>query len=265
MLGEPSKTPPQAGGPVTGDEAPARARDSVIVALDCGLQRAQELAPALVGHVGWAKVGMELFYSAGPEAVARMKELGLKVFLDLKLHDIPNTVACAARVLAGLGADMVTVHAGGGPAMVAAAKDALVQGAAAAGVEPPRLLAVTVLTSMDQAQAQAVGMGRPVAEQARSLALMACESGADGVVCSPQESAAMRSCLPAGSLIVTPGVRPAGADLGDQSRVATPAQAILAGSTHLVVGRPITRADDPVAAADAIVSQVAQAMDAQRG
>lgn len=241
-----------------------QARDAVIVALDCAPQRAVELAQDLVGHVGWVKVGMELFYSssAGPAVVTRFKELGLKVFLDLKLHDIPNTVASAARVLAGIGADMLTVHASGGPAMVSAARNALDAAAADAQVVPPRLLAVTVLTSMDQAQADSVGMGRTVPEQARLLAAMSCQAGADGVVCSAQEAASMREILPAGALIVTPGVRPVGADLGDQSRVATPEQAILAGSTHLVVGRPITRASDPVSAADAIVAEVARAMDA---
>lgn len=228
-----------------------------IVALDCTAERALELVDELSGGLVWAKVGMELFYAAGAPLVAELKRRGLKVFLDLKLHDIPNTVRGASRVLAGLGVDMLTVHAGGGPAMVAAARAGLDEGAAAAGVAAPRLLAVTVLTSMDQGQLTAVGVDRPLADQAALLARGAREAGADGVVCSAFEARAMRAGLGEGALIVTPGIRPAGSEAGDQSRVATPAMAASAGATHLVVGRPITRAADPRAAFESIAAEVA--------
>ena len=237
-------------------EAAAR----TIVALDCSAARATELADKLAGELAWAKVGMELFYAAGAPVVRELKDRGLRVFLDLKLHDIPNTVRCAARELARLGADMLTVHAQGGPAMVAAAREGLDEGAREAGLPPARLLAVTVLTSIDQKTLAEVGVERPVADQARLLAAMAREAGADGVVCSALEAAAMRSALGAHALVVTPGIRPAGAETGDQARVATPASAIAAGSSHLVVGRPVTKAPDPRAALAAIVDEVRSAL-----
>ena len=237
-----------------------QASERVIVALDCTEQRAVELADDLSGELSWAKVGMELFYASGGSVIRALKDRGLRVFLDLKLHDIPNTVRCAARELARLGADMVTVHACGGPAMVAAAREGLDEGARAAGVEAPRLLAVTVLTSMDQQALASVGVERPVAQQASLLAAMARENGADGVVCSALEARGMRELLGEGALVVTPGIRPAGAAVGDQARVATPASAIAAGSSHLVVGRPVTKAEDPRASLAAIVDEVASAL-----
>lgn len=226
------------------------------VALDCSRDRALELADALSGGLRLCKVGMELYYAAGAPLVGELRARGLEVFLDLKLHDIPNTVRSAARVLGGLGAGMLTVHAGGGPAMLEAAREGLDQGAALAGAAAPRLLAVTVLTSMDDAQLRAAGVERPCADQALLLARMACAHGADGVVCSPREAAAMRGALPDGALVVTPGIRPAGSERGDQSRAATPADAVRAGATHIVVGRPVTRAADPAAAFAAIVEEV---------
>ncbi len=241
------------------------AAEHVIVAFDCTRERAYELAEELSGQLAWAKVGMELFYASGAELVGALKERGLKVFLDLKLNDIPNTVKCAARVLGGLGADMITIHASGGPAMVAAAREGLDEGARAAGVSAPKLLAVTVLTSMDQAQLAAVGVECEVGQQAELLARMALANGADGVVCSAFEAGAMRAALGPDALIVTPGIRPAGADAGDQSRVATPANAISWGSTHLVVGRPVTRAEVPAQALGAVLAEVQQALDAKAG
>ena len=231
-----------------------------IVALDCTAERALELADLMQGELVWAKVGMELFYAAGTPLVRELKARGLNVFLDLKMHDIPNTVKCAARVLASLGVDMLTIHALGGPAMVAAARAGLDEGAAAAGLPVPKLLAVTVLTSMDQEQLAAVGVDRPVATEADLLARMARANGADGVVCSAFEAANMRAVLGDDALVVTPGIRPAGAAVGDQSRVATPATAIAAGATHLVVGRPITQAADPLAALVAVNAEVASAL-----
>ena len=236
------------------------AASHVIVAMDCAPERALELADLMSGTLAWAKVGMELFYAAGADVVRALKGRGLSVFLDLKLHDIPNTVRSASRVLASLGVDMLTIHASGGPAMVAAARAGLDEGAAQAGLAAPRLLAVTVLTSMDADQLAAVGIERSAAAQADLLARMAVANGADGVVCSPLEAAAMRAALGPDALIVTPGVRPAGTATGDQSRVATPGDAIRAGATHLVVGRPITRADDPLRALRDVEEEVRQAM-----
>ena len=241
------------------------AADHVIVAFDCTQERAYELADELSGQLAWAKVGMELFYACGADLVRDLKARGLKVFLDLKLNDIPNTVKCASRVLAGLGVDMMTIHASGGPAMVAAAREGLDEGAAAAGLPAPKLLAVTVLTSMDAAQLAAVGVEHPIAEQADLLARMALDNGADGVVCSAFEAAAMRRSLGEQALIVTPGIRPAGAAAGDQSRVATPAMAIGEGSTHLVVGRPVTKDDVPAAALSAILDEVQGVLDQAKG
>ena len=208
---------------------------------------------------------MELFYACGADLVRDLKARGLKVFLDLKLNDIPNTVKCASRVLAGLGVDMMTIHASGGPAMVAAAREGLDEGAAAAGLPAPKLLAVTVLTSMDVAQLAAVGVEHPIAEQADLLARMALDNGADGVVCSAFEAAAMRRSLGEQALRGTPGIRPAGAAAGDQSRVATPAMAIGEGSTHLVVGRPVTKADVPATALSAILDEVQGVLDQATG
>ena len=232
------------------------ARDRIMVALDCGREEALELAQKLNGHARWVKVGMTLYYACGPEIVAAMRELGMHVFVDLKLHDIPHQVRGAAESVARAGADILTIHALGGSKMVAAAREGVEAAAEARGGERPRLIAVTVLTSMDDAALAEVGVARTPAEEVRALAAMVQANGADGIVCSPQEAAAMRELLGPEALIVTPGVRPAGAALGDQSRVATPAAAVAAGASMLVIGRPITEADDPVAAFEAIVDEL---------
>lgn len=232
------------------------ARDKIMVALDCDAERALELAHELEGHVSWLKVGMTLFYSEGPRIVEAMKRLGFKVFLDLKLHDIPHQVRGAARSAALTGADLITVHGLGSSAMVAAALEGVGEAAAETGSERARVIAVTVLTSMDEAALEEIGVDRPVKEEAARLASLAGGAGADGVVCSPQEASAMRKLLGEDALVVTPGVRPAGSALGDQSRVATPASAVTAGASHLVIGRPITGSIDPVAAVEAIVSEL---------
>lgn len=234
--------------------------DRVIVALDCSAERARTLVSELGDNLKWVKVGMELFYAAGAPLVRELKERGLNVFLDLKLHDIPNTVASASRVLAGLGVDMLTVHASGGPKMVEAARAGLDEGAALAGLPAPKLLAVSVLTSMDEAELSKVGVERPVAEQADLLARMARQAGADGMICSAFEARAMSAVFGAGGLVVTPGIRPAGSATQDQSRVATPAFAMGEGATHLVVGRPVTRADDPAATLRAIEDEVSRVL-----
>jgi orotidine-5'-phosphate decarboxylase len=232
-------------------------RDRIIVALDQpDLEGALACARALSGHARWVKVGMTLFYREGPAAVAAMRELGFNVFVDLKLHDIPHQVEGAARSLGSLGVGMLTVHASGGAPMIEAAVRGARDGAAATGMPAPAVIAVTVLTSMDDETLRSVGVTDVVADQAIGLAALARTAGAAGVVCSPREAADMRALLGPTALVVTPGVRPAGADAGDQSRIATPAAAFAAGASHLVIGRPITGAADPAAAFEAIADDV---------
>lgn len=200
----------------------------------------------------YVKVGMELFYAAGPQIVRELVAAGHDVFLDLKLHDIPNTVESAARVLAGLGASMLTIHAGGGSKMVAAARRGL---DAAATTKQPKLLAVTELTSTSPEQLKEDMMvTRPMADAVVHLAEVAAANGADGVVCSAFEAQSILDATNEDFLRVTPGIRPVGSAVGDQARVATPENAASMGSSALVVGRPITRAADPVAAYHAIKS-----------
>ena len=231
------------------------ARERIIVALDCDRTRALELAGKLSGHATWLKVGMTLFYAEGPDIVREFRKLGFKVFLDLKFHDIPHQVRGAARSAALAGADLLSVHGLGSGAMLAACREGAEEAAEQFGARP-KLVAITVLTSMDQEALAQIGIDAPVAEEAARLASLAKVNGIDGIVCSPQEAHAMRQLLGEDALIVTPGVRPAGAALGDQSRVATPAAALEAGASHLVIGRPITSADDPVEAYEAIVSEL---------
>lgn len=231
------------------------ARERIIVALDCDCTRALELAGKLSGHATWLKVGMTLFYAEGPDIVREFRKLGFKVFLDLKFHDIPHQVRGAARSAALAGADLLSVHGLGSGAMLAACREGAEEAAEQLGARP-KLVAITVLTSMDQEALAQIGIDAPVAEEAARLASLAKVNGIDGIVCSPQEAHAMRQLLGEDALIVTPGVRPAGAALGDQSRVATPAAALEAGASHLVIGRPITSADDPVEAYEAIVSEL---------
>jgi len=229
-------------------------RDRIIVALDHpDLESALECARALEGRARWVKVGMTLFYREGPRAVTAMRDLGFEVFVDLKLHDIPHQVQGAAAALGSLGVGMLTVHASGGADMMEAAVRGAADGAAAAAVPRPAVVAVTVLTSMDADALASVGIPDSPADQAVGLAALARTAGVDGVVCSPREAAEMRALLGPGALVVTPGVRAADAEAGDQVRIATPAEAFEAGASHIVVGRPITRADDPAAAFDAIV------------
>jgi orotidine-5'-phosphate decarboxylase len=225
----------------------------LIVALDFpDAAAALACADQLAGSVSWFKVGLELYLAAGDRIVRDLKQRGHSVFLDLKLHDIPNTAASAVRSLSQLEPDMLTLHAAGGRAMLNAAAEA-----ARSLPHPPRLLAVTVLTSMDTAALAETGVpGSPV-EQVLRLARLAAECGIEGMVCSPAEAAALHSALPK-ALLVTPGIRPAGADAGDQKRIATPQFALAAGASMLVIGRPITAAADPKAAAQAILSDMAK-------
>ena len=231
--------------------------DRLIVALDFPTM---EQAVACVEECGDAvshyKVGMELFYAAGAPMITYLKNQGKHIFLDLKLQDIPNTVAHALMVLSDLGADMMNVHAVGGKKMMAEAVKAVREAAEKAGRPAPKLIAVTILTSMDNEQYADLNYKNTIAEQVISLAKLAKEAGMDGVVASPQEAAGIREACGPDFLIVTPGVRPAGASLDDQSRVATPAGAFKNGSSHIVVGRPITKAEDRKAAAEAIVKEI---------
>lgn len=232
------------------------ARERIIVAIDCGREEALSLTRSLSGHAKWLKVGMTLYYAEGPSIVREFRDLGFKVFLDLKFHDIPHQVRGAAHSAACAGADLLSVHGLGSSAMLAAAREGVEQAAEELGRSRAKLVAITVLTSMDEKALEEIGITCPIPEEAARLASLATGSGIDGIVCSPQEAQAMRQLLGDDALIVTPGVRPAGAALGDQSRVATPAAAIAAGASHLVIGRPITSADDPVAAYEAIVSEL---------
>jgi orotidine-5'-phosphate decarboxylase len=238
------------------DDPSEQARQKLIVALDVPDARsASALVDRLEDTCAWFKVGLELFVVAGPAVLEPLLRRGYHVFLDLKLHDIPNTVAGAVRSAASLGVNLLTVHAAGGPAMLTAAREAL-----AGVVHPPELLAVTVLTSMDAAQMSAIGVDRSPAEHVALLAKMGLEAGIRGFVCSPQEVGTLRSLIgPEGTLVI-PGIRPAGGELGDQKRVATPAEALRAGASYLVVGRPITQAADPAKAADAILEEMAAAL-----
>jgi orotidine-5'-phosphate decarboxylase len=220
----------------------------IIVALDyadaaLALALVERLDPALCR----LKVGKELFTAAGPELVRTLVARGFEVFLDLKFHDIPNTVAAACRAAAGLGVWMLNVHASGGRRMMTAAQAAL-----ADLPKPPLLIAVTVLTSMSAEDLGEVGVAGTPADQVLRLARLTQACKLDGVVCSAQEAAMLRADLGADFRLVTPGIRPAGAEAGDQRRVMTPAEALRAGATDLVIGRPITAAADPLAALKAI-------------
>jgi orotidine-5'-phosphate decarboxylase len=234
-----------------------KGRDRVIAALDVpGPAAAAALAARLAGHVGMYKIGLELFVAHGRAAIDSVRPFGLPVFLDLKLHDIPQTVEAAARAAGALGAAMVTVHASGGAAMIAAARSGLSAGAQKAGVPAAKLLAVTVLTSLAADELRAIGFAGTPLEIVLRLSRIAVEAGADGIVCSPEEVAEVRrECGPA-SLLVVPGVRPEGMPVGDQRRVGTPRAAIDAGASYVVVGRPLRDAPDPAVAADAIAAAI---------
>lgn len=224
----------------------------VFVALDTpDLDAALVLADAVKPYVGGLKVGLEFISALGPAAVSKIVETGVPVFADVKFHDIPNTVAGASKAIAALGISMFNVHASGGAAMMRAAAEAI------ASFNPrPKLIAVTVLTSMDEAALTQVGQKGPAAEQVGRLAALTKESGLDGVVCSAHELATVRAAAGPDFLTIVPGIRPAGAALGDQKRVMTPAEARFAGADILVIGRPITAAPDPAAAARAIAEEL---------
>ena len=225
------------------------AAERIIVALDCDVDRALEIAQSLKGKASWLKVGMTLYYDQGPSIVKTFKDMGFKVFLDLKFFDIPHQVKGAAASACMSGADMITMHALGGSDMMKAA----VEGIEELHLESnPITLAVTVLTSMDQDDLSEIGISRQVVDQVQALALLAQSSGVSGVVASPQEAPLLREKLGPDAYIVTPGVRPFGSSKGDQSRVTTPEQAFKNGASHIVIGRPITEQDNPAEAFEAI-------------
>lgn len=255
-------TTPDASAAVRPTSPPLDAADRLIVALDFpSATAALDLVDQLQGTCRWFKVGMELYYSAGNAIVEQLVNRGFQVFLDLKLHDIPNTVAGAVRSVCSLGASLLTIHASGGEQMMRAAAKA------ASSPNAPRLLAVTVLTSMDLAELSGVGVGiGPGAEgsveaQVLRLAKLAQVSGVNGLVCSAQEVAAVRLALGQDALLVVPGIRPAStATTDDQRRIATPAEAIRSGASMLVVGRPISQAENPAEAAAQILAEIRSAV-----
>ncbi|KMZ40232.1 MULTISPECIES: orotidine-5'-phosphate decarboxylase [Bacillales] len=232
-------------------------RERMIVALDFStLDEVKKCIEPLQGHIRYVKVGMELAYAEGPAIVSFLKEKGFNVFLDLKVHDIPNTAKGAMRSLARLGADMVNVHAAGGVAMMAAAREGLEQGTAA-GAARPLLIGVTMLTSTGlQTMNQELAIPGAVEDVVVHYALMTKQAGLDGVVASPLEVPMIKKAAGDAFVTVTPGIRPLGADQGDQTRITTPEQAFRLGSDYLVIGRAITGAKDPVGVWQSIVAAV---------
>ncbi len=229
-------------------------RSPVIVAMDYSdLSSVEALADQLDPSQCRLKVGKELFTHCGPKVVRSIQDRGFEVFLDLKFHDIPNTVAGAVKAAADLGVWMVNVHASGGARMMEAAKEALANYQSA-----PSLIAVTVLTSMEQQDLQGIGLACEPVDQVLRLARLTKECGLDGVVCSAQETELLRKEIGSDFQLVTPGIRPANTEQGDQRRVATPASAMASGSSYLVIGRPITQHADPLAALTAINQELAQ-------
>jgi orotidine-5'-phosphate decarboxylase len=231
-------------------------RERLIVALDVpSASEAQKLVARIGDAAGIYKVGLQLFIAEGPSIVRDLVSSGRRVFLDLKLHDIPTTVALAVKSAAELRVDMLTIHASGGAAMLRAATEA------AAG--RLNLLAVTVLTSLNDEDMQEIGVSGRASDQVLRMAALAQSAGCQGIITSPRESLMVRKALGEGFAIVTPGIRPAGAETNDQQRIATPAQAISNGASHIVIGRPITHASDPATAAQAIIAEMEQARNSR--
>lgn len=233
------------------------ADDRLIVALDVSTMDAMKsIVSSLGDSVSFYKVGMELFYAEGDQTVRYLQDQGKHVFLDLKLHDIPNTVAHGVSSLTRLGANLITIHGQGGPIMMKAAAQAARESAEQLGIERPKLLAITVLTSFDDEAWTSIGGQLPIANQVIRLAKLAKESGMDGVVCSALEAKMIREACGPNFLIVTPGIRPSFAATNDQKRIATPASALADGASRLVIGRPITQAANPQEAARLIIEEM---------
>jgi len=229
----------------------------ILVALDTtSTAEAVGLCKTLEGLVGGVKLGLEFFTANGPDGVRAVTETGQPLFLDLKFHDIPNTVAGAMRAVVPLRPAIVNVHASGGPAMMKAAREAAIAAADATGVPMPMLVAVTVLTSLDDADLAAVGQRNPAEAQAVRLAGLAENAKLDGVVCSPKEILAIRKACSEGFKLIVPGIRPLWSATGDQKRFSSPAAALKDGADYLVIGRPITAAPDPAEAASRIAEEI---------
>lgn len=231
--------------------------DRIYCALDTvDVDAAVAIAHKLIGAVGGIKLGLEFFCANGADGYKRVSEVGLPIFLDLKFHDIPNTVAGAIRAVAPLAPRILTIHTQGGPEMMRRAADAAREEADKHGVVKPSIVGVTILTSLDGADLNAIGVNDAVSDQVARLAALAADNGLDGMVCSPKEIATARTVTRPDFKLVVPGIRPVGAAVGDQKRVMTPADAVKAGADVLVIGRPITQADDPAAAARSIAAQL---------
>ena len=233
------------------------ADDRLIVALDVSsLEEMKSIVTSLGDSVSYYKVGMELFYAAGGQTVAYLRDHNKSVFLDLKLHDIPNTVAHGIKSLTRLGAKLITIHSQGGKVMMEAAMNAAKEQAAELGIERPKLLAITALTSFDDENWSAIGGSLPISDHVVKLAKLAKEAGVDGVVASPLEAKLIREACGEDFLIVTPGIRPSFAATNDQKRIATPSSALQDGASRIVVGRPITQAENPQEAVRLIVEEM---------
>ena len=240
-------------------------RERLIVAFDFKDEsEAVRMAGTLKGGVEVVKIGLELYTSSGPSIVRRLTGEGFKVFLDLKFHDIPNTVSKAVAAATRSGAFLMNLHASGGEEMMRAAGEASKEVASMLGVDPPKLLAVTVLTSLDEEWLKGFGLARKMEEQVLYLSGLAKSAGLDGVVASAREAGIIRDKLGEDFLIVTPGIRPSGFSKGDQKRTLTPGEAIRKGADYIVVGRPITASEDPLAAAESILSEMESALGPAR-
>ena len=234
-----------------------KSSERIFVALDLtDASEARAFARRLSSQVGGFKLGLEFFAANGPDAVRAIVEMGVNVFLDLKFHDIPNTVAGAVRAASATGASILNVHASGGGAMMRAAANAAAEGADLHNLAKPIVAAVTVLTSMDEDDLVAVGQKTQPHDQVLRLARLTKDSGLDGVVCSPEESADVRAACGNDFVRIVPGIRPSWSATNDQKRFTTPKQALADGATHLVIGRPITQADDPLEAVFRIVGEL---------
>ncbi|WP_262693302.1 orotidine-5'-phosphate decarboxylase [Kordiimonas aquimaris] len=231
--------------------------ERIFCALDTvDVGEAVSLADKLRGVVGGIKLGLEFFCANGADGYKRVHEMGLPIFLDLKFHDIPNTVAGAIRAVAPLAPHILTIHTQGGPEMMRRASETAREEAGKLGISPPAVVGVTILTSLDETDLDAIGVSDSVPGQVGRLAALATKCGLDGMVCSPKEIELARSVTNADFKLIVPGIRPAGAAIGDQKRVMTPIEAVNAGADVLVIGRPITQAVDPAAAAQAIATQL---------
>jgi len=237
------------------------ARDRIIFALDVGdLDSARKWVEKIGSHVGWFKVGLELFSAAGPAVVDLITSSGLKCFLDLKFHDIPNTVAGAVRSAVRLKAHMMTIHISGGREMIRAALAAAREESESLNIPKPRIIGVSVLTSLGRDDLPGLGIARPLQEQVSGLVELACREGIDGIVCSPADLPFVRPRVPEPAVIITPGIRPGWSEKGDQKRIATPESAIMDGADLMVIGRPISQAKDPVQAIEMIVREIESAL-----